>query len=122
MQGKAEQHPSVVNVAESSIARESDLALPILAGLEVGVASTKAFTCQLTVLLLLALKAAHDRGRIDEAGLPTICATCASCPALMSQALRDADEGRAQAARLSHARDVLFWGAGRCIRWRWKAR
>ncbi|MFD1809147.1 SIS domain-containing protein [Gemmobacter lanyuensis] len=48
---------SIVNVTTSSIARESDLALPILAGVEVGVASTKAFTCQLAVLALLALKA-----------------------------------------------------------------
>ena len=54
---------SVVNVPESSIARESDVALPILAGAEIGVASTKAFTCQLTVLLALALKAGRDRGQ-----------------------------------------------------------
>ena len=47
---------------ESSIARESDLALPILAGAEIGVASTKAFTCQLTLLLSLAIKAATERG------------------------------------------------------------
>ncbi|MGB8811599.1 MAG: glutamine--fructose-6-phosphate transaminase (isomerizing), partial [Paracoccaceae bacterium] len=60
---------SVVNVATSSIARESDLALPIMAGIEVGVASTKAFTCQLAVLALLALKAAHDRGRLTDDGL-----------------------------------------------------
>ena len=63
-EGKADQIVSVVNVPESSIARESDLALPIYAGIEVGVASTKAFTCQLTVLLLLALKAAAQRGEI----------------------------------------------------------
>src|SRR5690606_23914524 len=54
---KAERVISVVNVTTSTIARESDVVLPIQAGVEVGVASTKAFTCHLTVLLLLALKA-----------------------------------------------------------------
>src|SRR6056297_98271 len=58
---------AVVNVEESSIGRESDLTLPIDAGAEIGVASTKAFTCQLTVLLLLALRAAKARGRMDAA-------------------------------------------------------
>ena len=67
--GKVAKVVSVVNVPTSSIARESDLALPILAGVEVGVASTKAFTCQLTVLALMALKAAQDRGRIDATTL-----------------------------------------------------
>ena len=62
--GKADKILSVVNVPESSIARESDLALPILAGAEIGVASTKAFTCQLTVLLMMALKAAEQRGTL----------------------------------------------------------
>ena len=61
MAGKADKIVSVVNVPESSIARESDLALPILAGTEIGVASTKAFTCQLTTLAILALQAAHAR-------------------------------------------------------------
>ncbi len=64
---------SVVNVPTSSIARESDLALPIMAGVEVGVASTKAFTCQLTVLALLALKAGLGPGPPDtctSAGSP----------------------------------------------------
>ncbi|MCP3882259.1 MAG: SIS domain-containing protein, partial [Sulfitobacter sp.] len=64
--GKADLITSVVNVTESSIARESNLALPIHAGVEVGVASTKAFTCQLTVLFLMVLKAAVDRGAITK--------------------------------------------------------
>ena len=67
-EGRADTILSVVNVAESSIARESNLALPIHAGTEIGVASTKAFTCQLTVLLLLALKAAKARGAINAGG------------------------------------------------------
>jgi glucosamine--fructose-6-phosphate aminotransferase (isomerizing) len=54
----------VVNVGTSAIARDTDVALPTLAGIEVCVASSKAFTCQLAVLAVLALKAAHDRGRL----------------------------------------------------------
>src|SRR6056297_945765 len=63
-QEKADHIYAVVNVPDSSIARESDLALPIHAGIEIGVASTKAFTCQLNVLLLLAISAAEARGRM----------------------------------------------------------
>ena len=69
----------LVNVPESSIARESDVVLPIHAGPEISVASTKAFTCQLTVLLMLALKAAQDRGQKLPAGHAR--QTCAPCPA-----------------------------------------
>ena len=58
---------SVVNVSESSIARESDVVLPTLAGPEIGVASTKAFTTQLAVLACLTIAAARARGAIDEA-------------------------------------------------------
>ncbi len=65
--GKADKIVSVINVPESSIARESDLVLPIHAGPEIGVASTKAFTCKLTVLLIMALKAAQDRGTLSAA-------------------------------------------------------
>ena len=69
MDGKADKIVSVINVPESSIARESDLPLPILAGTEIGVASTKAFTCQLAVLATLALQAAHVRGRSSDGEL-----------------------------------------------------
>src|SRR6056297_177985 len=85
--GRAGRLLSVVNAEESSIARESDLALPILAGAEIGVASTKAFTCQLTVLLLLALKAAHARGRMDDARLSDLLSHLRGLPAAISQAL-----------------------------------
>src|SRR5690606_8149032 len=67
MRGKVAKTIGVVNVGTSAIARDSDTALPTLAGIEVGVASSKAFTCQLAVLAVLAIKAAHDRGRIDDA-------------------------------------------------------
>ena len=103
---------SVVNVPTSSIARESDLALPILAGVEVGVASTKAFTAQLVVLLLMALKAGADRGRLDAAALSAHLADLAALPGLMNQALARSDEIAKLSDRLAEAQDILFLGRG----------
>jgi len=103
---------AVVNVAESSIARESDLALPILAGAEIGVASTKAFTCQLTVLAILALKAAADRGRMSEAKLAETLASLRTLPGQMAQALTADDEIRDIAYGLSESTSALFLGRG----------
>jgi glutamine---fructose-6-phosphate transaminase (isomerizing) len=103
---------SVVNVPTSSIARESDLSLPIMAGVEVGVASTKAFTCQLTVLALLALKAAVDRGRLDAAGLTAHLDALRAIPGLMNHALTLSKPIAAIADDLSRAQDVLFLGRG----------
>ena len=103
---------AVVNVAESSIARESDLALPILAGAEIGVASTKAFTCQLTVLAVLALKAAQDRGRMSEATLAETLAALRTLPGQMAQALTADEEIRDIAYGLSDSTSALFLGRG----------
>jgi len=103
---------SVVNVTTSSIARESDLSLPILAGVEIGVASTKAFTCQLTVLALLALKAAVDRGRLDAAGLSNHLAALRSVPGLMNHALGLSSTIAHIAEDLARAQDILFLGRG----------
>ncbi len=103
---------SVVNVPTSSIARESDLALPILAGVEVGVASTKAFTCQLTVLALLALKAALDRGRLTPATLADHLAALRALPGLMSHTLTLSPQIAAIADDLAKAQDILFLGRG----------
>lgn len=111
-QGKVERIVSVVNVPTSSIARESDLALPILAGVEVGVASTKAFTCQLLVLMLLALKAGHDRGRLSAADLTAHLADLATLPGLMNQALAREGEIAALSETIAEAQDVLFLGRG----------
>jgi glutamine---fructose-6-phosphate transaminase (isomerizing) len=104
---------AVVNVAESSIARESDLALPILAGAEIGVASTKAFTCQLTVLAILALKAAADRGRMGagETRRGTL-AALRTLPGQMAQALTADEEIRDIAYGLSESTSALFLGRG----------
>ncbi|MBW4960531.1 glutamine--fructose-6-phosphate transaminase (isomerizing) [Sulfitobacter sp. CW3] len=110
--GKADKIASVVNVTESSIARESDLALPIHAGVEVGVASTKAFTCQLTVLFLLTLKAAVDRGTITQDQLADHMSALRSIPSLINTALEQNATIRDAAQKLSSARDVLFLGRG----------
>ncbi len=110
--GKVARVISVVNVTTSSIARESDLALPILAGIEVGVASTKAFTCQLAVLALLALKAAQDRGRISANDLARHLADMALLPGLMNHALRQSAEIGVIADQLAKAKDILFLGRG----------
>lgn len=109
---KAQKILSVVNVAESSIARESDVALPILAGPEIGVASTKAFTCQLTVLLMLALKAARQRGHISDEQMENHAASLRGLPAAINHALDQNEELRLAALQLSEARDVLFLGRG----------
>ncbi|WP_170391047.1 glutamine--fructose-6-phosphate transaminase (isomerizing) [Ruegeria arenilitoris] len=111
-EGKADKIVSVVNVPESSIARESDLALPIHAGVEIGVASTKAFTCQLSVLLMLALKAAADRGTLDDDALADHAAALRGLPTLLNAALDQEEAIRKSAQRLSEARDVLFLGRG----------
>ncbi|TNF57948.1 MAG: glutamine--fructose-6-phosphate transaminase (isomerizing) [Rhodobacteraceae bacterium] len=103
----------VVNVTESSIARESDIVLPIHAGVEVGVASTKAFTCKLTVMFLLALKAAHQRGHIDDTRLSDLVSALRGLPSVISAALDQNDAVQRTATLLSEARDVLFLGRGR---------
>ena len=110
--GKADRILSVVNVAESSIARESDAALPIHAGVEVGVASTKAFTCQLNVLLLMAIKAATDKGELDQDARAQLLETMRALPGIFNVAL-DRDSVIEQASiQIAEARDVLFLGRG----------
>ncbi|KAJ04914.1 glutamine--fructose-6-phosphate transaminase (isomerizing) [Sulfitobacter mediterraneus] len=111
-EGKAQTITSVINVPESSIARESDLALPIFAGVEVGVASTKAFTCQLTVLFLLVLKAAKDHGALDDAAIADHISHLRGLPAVLNTALEQNDALRDAARKLASARDVLFLGRG----------
>ncbi|MFT6025145.1 MAG: glucosamine--fructose-6-phosphate aminotransferase (isomerizing) [Ascidiaceihabitans sp.] len=110
--GKADKIVSVINVPESSIARESDLALPIHAGIEVGVASTKAFTCQLTVLLLMVLKAAKQRGSITADQMTDHVSALRAMPAVINTALEQNAAMRSAARKISEARDVLFLGRG----------
>ncbi|WP_347267532.1 glutamine--fructose-6-phosphate transaminase (isomerizing) [Paracoccus sp. (in: a-proteobacteria)] len=110
--GKVARTVGVVNVGTSAIARDADIALPTLAGIEVGVASSKAFTCQLAVLAVLALKAAHDRGRLDDTALAAHLADLRALPGLMSQALAVSGECQRLAGWLSEAQDVLYLGRG----------
>ena len=112
MKGKAASIVSVVNVPESSIARESDLALPILAGAEIGVASTKAFTCQLTTLAILVLEAAHARGRLDDKQLSSHLASLRAMPGVINQSLSIEAKCKQIASKLAEARDILFLGRG----------
>ena len=101
-----------MNVPESSIARESDLPLPIWAGTEIGVASTKAFTCQLTVLAILAIKAAQDRGEMTADQVAEALNSVKSIPGLMNHALSQDSYTKGIARKLSEARDILFLGRG----------
>ncbi|AGT09587.1 glutamine--fructose-6-phosphate transaminase (isomerizing) [Paracoccus aminophilus] len=109
---KVEKVIGVVNVGTSAIARESDIALPTLAGIEVGVASSKAFTCQLAVLAVLAVKAAHDRGRISDAELAALVGELRAIPGLLNQVLGLSEDCRGLAAWLAEAQDVLYLGRG----------
>jgi glucosamine--fructose-6-phosphate aminotransferase (isomerizing) len=103
---------SVVNVPSSTIARESGLALPILAGPEIGVASTKAFTCQLTVLAALAVATARARGAVDAAEEARLAAALGALPGLIAQALALEPQVAEIARDMARARDVLFLGRG----------
>jgi glucosamine--fructose-6-phosphate aminotransferase (isomerizing) len=110
--GKADRIVSLINVSESSIGRESDIAVEIHAGVEVSVASTKAFTCQLTTFAVMALKAAQERGHLDDAGLAAHLADLRKLPGLMSHALTIDPAIEAVAQELAKARDVMFLGRG----------
>ncbi|WP_380058422.1 glutamine--fructose-6-phosphate transaminase (isomerizing) [Falsihalocynthiibacter sp. SS001] len=112
VRGKADMTLSVINVTESSMARDSDLALPILAGVEVSVASTKAFTCQLALLGLLALDAAKQRGAIDAAQHDTLLESLQKIPGLVSQSLAISDAVQQVARKIAQAQDILFLGRG----------
>ena len=103
---------SIVNVSESSIARESDEVLPTLAGPEIGVASTKAFTCQLTVLAALAIHIGRERGVIDEAKENELVRSLVEVPRLISEVLSQEEEIDKISHSLSKARDVLYLGRG----------
>jgi len=103
---------SVVNVPTSSIARESDIVMPTLAGPEIGVASTKAFTCQLAVLACLALAAGRARGELSEADERKLVHALIEVPRLMSEALKLEPQIEKLSHDLSHARDVLYLGRG----------
>ena len=103
---------SVVNVPESSIARESDVVLPTKAGPEIGVASTKAFTTQLTTLACLAISAAIARGAIDHTREAALTRSIAEVPSRAAEVLAHDDAIRDIARTVAAARDVLYLGRG----------
>ncbi len=102
----------VVNVPTSSMAREADLLLPTHAGPEIGVASTKAFTCQLAVLAALAANLARANGRLSAEEEAEIVWHLSEAPAAMNQALSHDAEIEAMAHLVAPARDVLYLGRG----------
>jgi glucosamine--fructose-6-phosphate aminotransferase (isomerizing) len=103
---------SVVNVATSTIARESDLVMPTLAGPEIGVASTKAFTCQLTVLACLAIAAGRAREALSEEDEEKLVAALIETPRHMAAALALEPRIEQLARDLARCRDVLYLGRG----------
>ena len=103
---------AVVNVAESTMAREADAVLLTHAGPEIGVASTKAFTTQLTVLACLAIDMATKRGAIDSKRAAALCQALTEVPSRSNDVLVH-DEAIAELAReVMEARDVLYLGRG----------
>jgi glutamine---fructose-6-phosphate transaminase (isomerizing) len=103
---------SVVNVPTSTMARESAVVAPTLAGVEVGVASTKAFTCQLTVLLSLAIAAGRARGTLSAEDEKELVDAMIEIPGLMSEAMKREHQIEILARELSKAKDVLYLGRG----------
>ena len=103
---------ALVNVTESAIAREADAVLKTLAGPEIGVASTKAFTTQLTVLAALAIWAGRQRGSISADDEARLSQALVGIPALMAQVLNHDDSIREIAAKVAQTRDVLYLGRG----------
>ncbi|MFI4961333.1 MAG: glutamine--fructose-6-phosphate transaminase (isomerizing) [Hyphomicrobiales bacterium] len=103
---------SVVNVPTSTIARESDVVMPTLAGPEIGVASTKAFTCQLAVLACLAIAAGRARGEISATDEQNLVRALIEVPRLMAEALALEPQIEKLAEGLAKVRDVLYLGRG----------
>ncbi len=103
---------AVVNVPESSIAREADIVLPTFAGPEIGVASTKAFTCQLTALAALAIAAGRARGHLDAAEEQSLLSALLEAPRQIVDFLRQEAKIEALGADMAKARDVLYLGRG----------
>src|SRR5579885_1683399 len=103
---------ALVNVRESTIAREADIALPTFAGPEIGVASTKAFTCQLAALAALSLAAGRARGHLPAQAETRLCAALLETPRHIVEFLKQEPKIEALGAEIAKARDVLYLGRG----------
>lgn len=106
---------SVVNVAESSIARESDVIFPMAAGPEIGVASTKAFTCQLAALAVIAIAAGRDRGTLSGEQVDELVSALLKTPRLVGEAIKQSSDIEKIAHDLAKASDALYIGRGVCF-------
>ncbi|MES2338142.1 MAG: glutamine--fructose-6-phosphate transaminase (isomerizing) [Pseudomonadota bacterium] len=102
----------IINVPTSSMAREVDLLLSTHAGPEIGVASTKAFTCQLAVMAALSVNLARARGKLSAGEERDIVGHLTEAPAAINAALSHDDDIRAMAGTIASARDVLYLGRG----------
>jgi glutamine---fructose-6-phosphate transaminase (isomerizing) len=110
--GQRQHIASIVNVPTSTIARESDVVLPTLAGPEIGVASTKAFTCQLAVLACLAIAAGRARGVLSEEEETSLVAALIETPRHMAAALALEPRIEQLTRDLAKSKDVLYLGRG----------
>jgi glucosamine--fructose-6-phosphate aminotransferase (isomerizing) len=111
-QAKGMMTAAVVNATESTMAREVDVVWPIHCGPEIGVASTKAFTAQVSVLTAVAVAAARARGRIDEAEEQRLIRVLLEAPRLIAESIQLEDAVRSIAQDVAKARDVLYLGRG----------
>ena len=103
---------AVVNVPTSSIARLADARAPTLAGPEIGVASTKAFTCQLAAIACLAIGLGKARGALDDAAEQALVTDLIATPGLLAEVLKLEPQVEAMSHKLARARDVLYLGRG----------
>ena len=103
---------AIVNVAESSIAREADIVLPTFAGPEIGVASTKAFTCQLAALASAAIAAGRARGAVTEDEEKRLCTALIETPRHIVEFLKQEPKVEVLGEQIAKARDVLYFGRG----------
>jgi glucosamine--fructose-6-phosphate aminotransferase (isomerizing) len=110
--GKGMKSAAIVNAQESTMAREVDVVWPIHCGPEIGVASTKAFTAQVSVLIALAVAAARARGRIDLAEEQRLVKVLLEAPRLIAESIQLEEAVRNIAADVAKARDVLYLGRG----------
>ncbi len=110
--GQGQTVVAIVNVETSTMARESDVVAPTKAGPEIGVASTKAFTCQLAVLACLALAFGRARGTLSEADEARLVAELIAVPGLMAEAIKREAQVEHLAREIGRVRDVLYLGRG----------
>jgi glucosamine--fructose-6-phosphate aminotransferase (isomerizing) len=114
MKAEGQKILSVLNVPESTMARESDAMLETMAGPEIGVASTKAFTAQLTVMAVFALAVAQAKGTLPVAEIARLGEALLEIPGKAAEVLANDGPIKALARRIAEARDVLYLGRGAC--------